>query len=146
MSKSTTYHIFSIGTEGDETEVGTKSKKATAVDAARELRTEQKVGVSVRTGAGNEVFAMPAPKKIKMSPQYTRVVDLPADVKIPEGTRVAYIRARKNLAIVHDPAAEENPYSVVNFVTGEVLATDLETTRASGAFCKTVAAPEKVSA
>ena len=146
MSKSTTYHIFSLAADGTESEVATKSKKATAVDAARELRKSENVGVAVRTGAGNEVFAMPAPKKIKMSPQYTRTVDLPADVKIPEGTRVAYIRARKNLAIVHDPSATEGPYSVVNFVTGEVLASELETTRESGAFCKTVAAPEKVSA
>jgi hypothetical protein len=142
MGKSTKYNVFTVNAEGGEELVTTKSKKATAVDAARELRKEQSVAVAVRTEAGNEVFAMPAPKKIKMSPRYTRVVDLPENAIIPEGSRVAYIRARKNLAITHNPEAEA-PYSVVNFVTGEVLATDLETTRDSGAFCKTVPVPAR---
>ena len=53
---------------------------------------------------------------------------------------------RRYLVILHDPEASEGAYSVVNFVTGKVLAKDLDTTRDSGAFCKTVPVPEKVNA
>jgi hypothetical protein len=140
---TTKYVVITVNAEGEETALeGTKSKRATAVELARETRAAERVGVRVETEAGKVVFEQAAPKKIKMSPRYTRVQDLPEGAVIPEGHRVAYNRARKNLAITHDPSAEETPYAVVNFVTGEVLART-ETTREAGAFCKTVPVPAK---
>jgi hypothetical protein len=132
---TTTYTVF----VNDVALEGTKSKKATAVDLARAERKAQGADVRVETNAGTVVFEAKAPKKIKMSPRYTRVVELPEDAKLPEGARVAYIRARKNLAILHD--AETGEYAVHDFVKGETLASELETTREAGAFCKTVPVP-----
>lgn len=139
MSTSTTYTVF----VNDKALEGNKVKKATAVDLARTERKAQNAAVRVETNNGKVVFEMPAPKKIKMSPQYTRVVDLPEGVKIPKGKRVAYDRARKNLAILHDEKTRE--YSVWDFKQNKILADGLETTRAAGAFCKTVPAPVKES-
>lgn len=147
MSKTTTYHVFQIDAEGTELRELTdkpKSKKATAVDFARDHRKATGEGVVVKTSSGTEVHKQLPKKAIKMSPRYTRVVGLPEGAKLPEGQRVAYIRARKSLAITHD--AETGDYAVVNFETGEVLADGLETTRDSGAFCKTVALPAKAEA
>lgn len=130
---STTYNVITVTAEGENT-VGTKSKKATAVELARDTRAEG-VGVRVETNAGTVVFELAAPKKINMSKPYTRVVDLPEGAKIPAGARVAYTRNRKNAAIVHLPeAAEGKQYAVVNFVTGKFLAKSLPTTRACGRF------------
>lgn len=143
MSKNTTKYTVLVN---DEAQEKTFSKKALAVETARQLRKEQNAAVRVETQAGNVVFEQAAPKKIKMSPRYTRVVNLPADAKIPDGMRVAYTRNRKNLAITHDFDAPEGPYNVVNFLTGEVLATEIQTTRDAGAFCKTVPAPVKEKA
>lgn len=137
---STSYTIF---VDGKALE-GTKSKKATAVDLARAERKAQNAAVKVETNTGTVVFEMPAPKKIKMSPQYTRTVDLPEGAKIPKGKRVAYTRARKNLALLHDEKSGE--YSVFDFVKSQTLVDGLETTRAAGAFCKTVPVPPKVDA
>lgn len=141
MSKNTTQYTVLVNDEALEQ---TWTKKAKAVEAAEAAaKADKRANVKVQTGAGNTVHEIKGRKRIKMSPAYTRVVDLPEDAKIPEGMRVAYTRNRKNLAIVHDFDAEEGPYEVVNFKTGEVLATELETTRDAGAFCKTVPAPAK---
>jgi hypothetical protein len=141
---TTKYRVITVNAEGKEKALeGTKSKRATAVELARETRAQERVGVRVETEAGKVVFEMAAPKKIKMSPRYTRVQELPEGAIIPEGHRVAYNRARKNLAITHDAnATDELPYAVVRFTDGEVLERTA-TTREAGAFCKTVPVPAK---
>jgi hypothetical protein len=137
---TTAYTVF----VNDEALEGTFSKKAKAVEAAESAaKSDKRANVQVRTGAGNVVHDIKGAKKIRMSAPYTRVVNLPEGAKIPEGVRVAYTRNRKGLAIVHDFGMEDGPYQVVNFVTGEVLASELETTRDAGQFCKTVKVPAK---
>lgn len=132
---TTTYHIFSLDAEGNEvSEIGHKSKKATAVDAARAHRKESGEGVRVKTNAGTTVFEQNAKKTIKMSPRYTRVVELPEGVQAPNGLRVAYVRPRRNGAVLHDAEAQE--YRILNLATGEVLDEVFETTRDAGAFLK----------
>ncbi len=75
---------------------------------------------------------LPAPKKIKMSKPYTRVVPLPEGFEVPrEGLRVAYRSARKNVATLHDAEAQE--YIVWSFATDEELGT-FATTRDAGRF------------
>jgi hypothetical protein len=120
------------------------AKKAKAVELAEAAaKSDKRANVQVRTAAGNVVHDIKGRKTIKMSRPYTRVVNLPDDAVIPDGVRVAYTRNRKGLAIVHDFGMEDGPYQVVNFVTGAVLASELETTRDAGAFCKTVKVPAK---
>lgn len=137
MSKTTQYSILVNG----ETLEQTFTKKAKAVEAAvAAAKADKRANVTVQTGAGNVVHEIKGAKKIRMSAPYTRVVNLPEGAVIPEGVRVAYTRNRKNLAIVHDFGMEDGPYQVVRFTDGEVLASELETTRDAGAFCKTVKA------
>lgn len=124
MTTTTKYTVF----VNDVALEGTKSKKQTAVDLARAERKAQQAAVRVETQAGNVVFEMPAPKKIKMSPQYTRVVDLPEGVEVPDGKRVAYFRPRRNGAILHDGEV----YTILNVTTGEELDEVFETTRDAG--------------
>lgn len=137
---TTKYSVF-VGDEAQARE--TRSKRQVAVDLATELRNSERADVRVVTDRGTEVFAMKAPKKIRMSRPFTRVVTLPEGAIIPEGHRVAYDRSRKNLAITHSP---EEGYAVVRFTDGTVLADELATTREAGAFCKNVPLPEKASA
>ncbi len=139
MSKQTKYTV----TVGGEAQDKTWSKKAQAVEAAEAARKETRSTVTVATEAGTVVFELAGVRPMKRTPQYSREVELPEGFVIPEGLRPAYTRARKNLVILHDPAAEEGAYSVVNFVTGETLAAELATTRDAGAFCKTVPVPVK---
>lgn len=135
MSKQTQYTVL----VNDEALEGSFSKKAKAVEAAEAAaKADKRANVTVQTGAGNVVHTIKGVKTIRMSRPYTRKVDLPEGAVIPEGVRVAYTRNRKNLAIVHDFGMEDGPYQVVRFTDGEVLASELETTREAGAFCKTV--------
>ena len=113
--------------------------KAKAVELAEASKGTS--DVTVVTGAGTVVHTVKAKRTMKRTPQYTRLVELPADAVIPEGRRPAYTRARKNLVITHD--AESGEYAVIRFTDGEVLADELATTREAGAFCKTVPLPER---
>lgn len=122
---TTTYTVFA----GD-TEVGTKSKKATAVELARKARDEHKAAVRVVTQTGSVVFEAAAPKKIKMSPPYTRVVDLPEGVEAPDGMRVAYVRPRRKAAVLHD--AEAGEYRILDLATGKLRKDTFATTRDAG--------------
>lgn len=144
MSQSTKYDVQTINAEGEvQSSLLEKpaSKKDVAIEAARSHRQKTGEGVRVSTQAGTVVFEMKPRKAIKMSPRFTRVVDLPEGAMLPEGQRVAYTRTRKHLAITHDP--ESKTYAVVNYVSGEILEDGIETTRESGAFCKTVPLPAK---
>lgn len=127
---------------GDEV-VATKSKKAQAVELAQATAKELKTTITVVTSNGTEVGVFKARKEQVKTTPYTRVQALPDDFRVPEGFRVAYNRARKNIAIVHN--GETGEYRVIN-ARGKALAKGLTTTRDAGAFCKTVPLPEKVDA
>ncbi len=124
---TTTYKVFA----GEEL-VATKSKKATAVELARAERKSRNAGVRVETGTGTVVFEAAAPKKIKMTPKYQRVVDLPEGVEAPDGMRVAYVRPRRNGAILHDG----DTYRIMALDSGDLLEDEFETTREAGARLK----------
>lgn len=132
---TTKYHVHKG--ENDELVV-VKSKRATAVEVARQVRKDEGVGVRVVTGAGNEVFALAAPRKINMSPKYTRVVGLPEGVEAPEGARVAYVRPKRGLALLDliDSEAgddDENRYGVLVLATSTLEDERYATTRDGGA-------------
>lgn len=107
----------------------TFSKKAVAIDAALAIRNDERIDVVVTTDKGTVVFEAKAPKKIRMSKPYTRVVDLPADFEAPEGFRVCYTRPRKGLAVLHN---FDEDYRILNLKTGKILPEIYPTTRAAG--------------
>lgn len=119
--------------------VDTKSKKSTALDSARAYRDENREAVSVQTEKGTVVLELAAPKKINMSPRYTRVVSLPEGVEVPEGARVAYFRPRVQLALLHFAGEDVDPeaqYAILDTKAGRVLKRRFPTTRAGGVFLR----------
>lgn len=123
---TTTYTIFA-----NDTQVGTKSKKSTAVDFALATRNEQKVATRVETQNGTVVAEFAAPKKINMSAPYTRVVAVAPEVgDLIKGKRVAYFRKRVGFALLD---AGRGDYSIYDVKRGETVG-DLEvgTTREAG--------------
>lgn len=122
---TTTYTIVA-----GEFTVGTRSNKAKAIELAVAHRDAEKVAVQVVTSKGTVVFEQAAPKKIKMSPKYTRTVELPEGVSVPEGMRVAYFRPRRGAAVLHD--AESGDYRILDTKTGKLRGPVFETTRAAG--------------
>lgn len=134
MAKNTTkYNVLVAGEV-----VATKTKKAQALELANATRDADKVAVQVVTTAGTEVLNLAAPKKIRMSPRYTKVQALPAGVELAEdiaGLRVAYVRPQRNGAILHDPEAEAGKqYVVADLKTGKAIKQRFAKTREAGAF------------
>lgn len=127
---TTKYHVFKTG-EGCDQLVVTKSKRATAVAYATALRDSDDVSVRVATAAGLEVFAQAKRKRIAMSPKYTRVATLPAGFEVPEGARVAYVRAKTGFAVI-DLADDEARYALLDLATGDLLDERFATTRDAG--------------
>ena len=124
---STKYNLF----VGDEAEArATKSKRAQAVELADSIRKEEGVAVRVVTEAGKVVHEAAAPRKINMSRPYTRVVDLPEGVVVPDGFRVCYHRPRRQSALLHD--AEAGEYRILNTKTGKLRKGIFATTREGG--------------
>ncbi len=123
MSNTTTYVVMSA--EGIIADGITKKSKA--IELADESRTTSPV--DVMTSGGKLVHTVPAIKRIKMSPKYTRVVELPADFEVPDGFRVAYHRPRVGLAVLHN---FDEDYRLLNTKTGELLPEVYATTREAG--------------
>jgi hypothetical protein len=121
---TTTYTVRANGED-----IATRSNKAKAVELATAHRNDNAVDVQVVTGAGKEVFSMKAPKRIRMSKPYTRVVDVPEGVTIPEGLRPAYHRPRRNALVLHD---FEEGYRILNTKTGKLVKGNFPTSRAVG--------------
>lgn len=131
---STKYHVFKVGEAGDELVV-VKSKRSTAIDAARALRDSDDVSVRVATANGHEVFAQAARKRIAMSPKFTRVVPLPDGIEAPEGARVAYVRPKRGFAVLDLVALGDDDarYALLDLTTGDLLDERFATTRDAGA-------------
>ena|ERR1044072_4768780 len=135
---TTTYTVFA-GTD----EVTKASKKSKAVEAAQAYRDEHKVAVEVRTGAGTAVFSLDAPKKIKMSAPYTRVVQVPEEVvELIDGARVAYKRPRVGFALLDDGKGD---YRIWDLKRGETVEVEVETTRDAGRWFADEAAAYRAS-
>lgn len=142
---STSYTVQAVN--GDEvTDIATKSVKAKAIELATAHRDENKVGVRVVTQSGTVVHEAAAPKKIKMSPRFTRVVELPENVEIPEGFVARYVRPRAagGLVVLHEQGEGiEKPYALLSLKTGKVRGSRFATTRQAGAEMSRLAADAK---
>lgn len=106
------------------------SRKSKAVLTASKLRLKERADVEVVTNHGTVVWERLAPKHINQSPKYSRTVRLPAGVTPPRGLRVAYVRPRRNGAIVHD--AVSGIYRIMRLDTGEFLTEEFPTTTQAG--------------
>jgi hypothetical protein len=105
--------------------------KTTAIKDATRFRNKERVNVKVATARGTIVFERPAPKKIRQSPKYSRVVRLPAGVTPPpSGYRVAYVRPRADGAILH--SRQDGKYRIMRLSTGELLSTEYSTAGEAG--------------
>lgn len=139
MSGTTRYSVI-VGGE----DVAEVTKKQDAINMANRERNKQRAAVKVVTNNGTVILERPAPKRINQSPRYSRVVPLPTDVKVPEGMRVAYVRKRRNGAILHD--AETGKYSIMDITTGTQLRERFETARDAGQRLKQGVGKGKVKA
>ncbi len=136
MKNTTRYAVIASPTDAPAfaAEIGI-TKKAKAVEAARTLRDENAVSVTVVSVAtGNVVFEQAAPKKIKMSAPYTREVD-PGDQI--NGKRVAYLRKRVGFALLdaNKIEGENGVYSIYDLTRGIELdaeTVEVRTTRDAG--------------
>lgn len=122
----------------NDTTVATKSKRQQAVDLAEQIRNDEKVAVTVVTTAGNVTLELAAPKKIRMSPRYTKVQALPEGVVLSDEVselRVAYVRPQRNAAILHDTKADKDKqYVVVDLKTGKAIRQRFAKTRDAGRY------------
>ena len=104
----------------DEVRTMKVKNKTEAVKIADRLRARERASVRVITERGTEVYSKPAPRHINQSPKYSRVVPLPRGVKPPKNAlRVAYVRPRRNGAILHD--AKTGKYRIMQLDTGKML-------------------------
>jgi hypothetical protein len=140
---ATKYIITRTNQDATETEVGTKSKKSDAIALADAGRASSRRTHTVRTDKGTEVYVVKGVRPMKITPAYTRTVELPADFEAPEGTRVAYTRSRKGVALLH--VEETGEYALFNYVTGTMVEEGLPTTRAAGKAVKALPALASVS-
>jgi hypothetical protein len=77
------------------------------------------------------VYERPAPKRIRQSPKYSRVVPLPDGVKPPsDAYRVAYVRPRAGGAILH--SREDGKYRIMRLDTGKLLPEEYTTAGGAG--------------
>lgn len=131
---TTTVYTLTALTDNGVTEIAQKSKKATAVALADAYALENKVDVTVTTGAGTVVHeAKGATKKIKMSAPYTRVVPVSQDEI--NGKRVAYVRKRVGFALLDANWTGEGngSYSIYDLERRvEVGEVEVRTTREAG--------------
>ncbi len=135
MSNTTKYAVVAHTADSAEV-VSIETKKSVAADIARDHRDLESVAVTVVTVAtGYVAFDIAAPRKINMSPAYTRVVNV-EDEHIA-GKRVAYKRTRVGFALLDANAtgAPNGTYSIYDLVNqcevdSEVI--EVRTTREAG--------------
>ena len=121
---STTYVISKV-IDGELVEVDTKSKKATAVQIAEQVRGLERVAVQVATSAGTVVLELAAPSGkrviVNRTKPWTRVdartPELAEGVKLPKGYELTYLLPRNKMSVVRHP--ENLDYLVVDHLTGE---------------------------
>lgn len=119
-------------TSEDTVVKGGFAKKGDAIAFAQSHRDDARVAVAVSTDKGTLVFEQAAPRKIKMSAPYTRVVPVPDEViERIDGARVAYKRGPKarQFALLDDAKGD---YRIWDIERRETVDVEVETTRDAG--------------
>ena len=128
---------------GEFTEVGSKGKKDKALELAQATRDETRRTVQVHTDKGTLVEEIKGVRPMKSTPRFSKVVDMPEGVEVPEGARPAYLRLKHDGVIVHFADAEKDKqYGIVRVSTGKLIKQRFARTRDAGAFVKTLETPK----
>jgi hypothetical protein len=142
MSKN--YTVVRVEQDSTETLVGSKAKKADAIALADAERASSRRTTIVRTHTGTEVHRVAGVRPMKSTPRYSRTVELPEGLELPEGARPAYLRKKHDALIVaFDDAEKDERYGIVRLSTGKSLKNRFSKTREAGAFVLTLEAPVK---
>jgi hypothetical protein len=141
---TTAYTLF-VQTEKDGEFVPTdykRSKKGAVIAEAEKRRATEKVGVSVRTETGTEVFFGKKPNKrviTRFTKPYTLTIDLGGEdlvALVPEGYVPAYHRPRNEAFVLrNDEKKGTDEFYLVLDHSGNELGFAM-TTRAAGALMK----------
>lgn len=132
MSKNTTYEII----RNDEV-IGSKSKKAQAVEAAQAFHAEDpSQEVTVRTSAGTVVETIAA--RGKHASPWTRTEDFDLELDVPAGYTVAYKRNRVGALVAR--ADDKSGWIVIT----EDGVTEVANTTEAREFTNSLAAAYKV--
>ena len=128
---------------GEFTEVGSKGKKDKALELAQATRDETRRTVQVHTDKGTLVEEIKGVRPMKSTPRFSKVVDMPEGVEVPEGARPAYLRLKHDAVIVaFDDAEKDDRYGVVRVSTGKLLKQRFGKTRDAGQFVLTLESPK----
>lgn len=142
MSKN--YSIVRVESDKSETVVGSKAKKADAIALAESDRASSRRTNIVRTHTGTEVHRVEGVRPMKSTPRFSKVVEMPEGVEVPEGARAAYLRLRHDAVIVAFDNEEDKSkrYGVVRVSTGKLQKQRFAKTREAGAFVLTLESPK----
>lgn len=128
---------------GEFTEVASKSNKAKALELAQATRDESRRTVQVHTDKGTLVEEIKGVRPMKSTPRFSKVVEMPEGVEVPEGARAAYLRLKHDGVIVHFADAEKDKqYGIVRVSTGKLIKQRFARTRDAGDFVKTLETPK----
>lgn len=142
MSKN--YSIVRVESDSTETVIGSKAKKADAITLAETDRAETRRTTIVRTHTGTEVHRVAGVRPMKSTPRFSKVVEMPEGVEVPEGARPAYLRLKHDAVIVafDDEEDKDKRYGVVRVSTGKLQARRFARTRDAGQFVLTLESPK----
>lgn len=131
MSKN--YTIVRVESDKSETVVGSKAKKSDAIALAEADRAENRRTTIVRTHTGTQVHEVKGVRPMASTPRFSKVVEVPEGIEIPEGARPAYLRLKHDAILVHFADAEkEKQYGVVRVSTNKLLKNRFARTRDAG--------------
>lgn len=139
---TTTYTVRNA--EGNVVAEGV-SKKAKAIELAVQSKKTSRKTHTVETSSGTVVHTEKGVRGMKITPRYSRTVELPEGFELPEGARPAYLRSRHDALIVALDGDEGTTYDVYRLSTGELEAEGFDKTREAGAHVLTMEKPVQVA-
>ena len=141
MSKN--YTVSRIEQDGTQTQHGSKAKKGDAIALADADRASSRRTNIVRTHTGTVVHEVKGVRPMRITPRFSKLVEMPEGVEVPEGARPAYLRLKHDAVIVaFDDAEKDDRYGVVRVSTGKLLKQRFGKTRDAGQFVLTLESPK----
>lgn len=142
---ATKYIVTVQDQSGEFAQVKTLSSKPKALELAQATRDETRRTTQVHTDKGTLVEEIKGVRPMKSTPRFSKVVEMPEGVEVPEGARPAYLRLRHDAVIVAFDGEDVDPeqrYGVVRVSTGKLQKQRFAKTREAGAFVLTIESPK----
>ncbi len=138
------YIITRQNADSSVTEIDVKSNKAKAIEIAEAERAESRRTVQVHTDKGTLVHEVKGVRPMASTPRYSKIVEMPEGVEVPEGARPAYLRLKHDAVIVAFDGEEDKTkrYGVVRVSTGKLQKARFAKTRDAGQFVLTLETPK----